>query len=228
MNMAPTLSHSLPLAPSPRPRVPVSPRRAFTLIELLVVVAIVAILTAIAIPNLSLATRRADQARCASNLKALAYALFAYKIDNNVFPPADGTAGPNPSPNHTLAGQGPAANGSWDGVSWLLLQGHYITNTDAFYCSTLKKRFPARAKYFRYAYNNSATDTGMTSGGASNIEQDAHDLWFLRCLWIPSEASFHPETPIPYPHGDDEEMENVLLSNGRVELRNGREDYNRR
>ena len=61
---------------------------AFTLIELLVVVAVLAILSAIALYNFALAADRARQVECASRLKTIGYALYAYRLDHNNYPVA--------------------------------------------------------------------------------------------------------------------------------------------
>lgn len=60
--------------------------RAFTLIELLIVVAIISILAAIAVPNLLEAQTRAKVARAKADLRTLATALEAYRIDNSDYP----------------------------------------------------------------------------------------------------------------------------------------------
>jgi len=199
--------------------------RGFTLIELLIVVAIISVLTAIALPNLMLATGRSEVAKCSSNLKAIAYALYAYRIDCNRYPLADGVAGLEPTPNRTEVGNGPAANGSWDGVPRLLVTLGYLSSDEYLFCPTLKKRYRDRVQNFRYAYNSSALNTGGPSGGADHIEFNSGDIWLVRCLWVPYERSFKPSEKIFYPHGETREEECVLFSNSRVELRNGRQDF---
>ncbi|MGI8905732.1 MAG: type IV pilin protein [Candidatus Sumerlaeaceae bacterium] len=61
--------------------------RAFTLIELLLVVAIIAVLSAIAIPNLLEAQVRAKVSRARADLRSTATALEAYRVDSNRYPP---------------------------------------------------------------------------------------------------------------------------------------------
>lgn len=208
--------------------------RAFTLIELLIVVAIIGILAAIAVPNFLLAQQRAMKAQCAGNLHTLGVALATYRFDHGRYPPGDGTAGPDPSPADTAAGKGPAANGSWSGISRLLLEQGYITNEETLYCPALRKRHKDREIYYRYAYNNSAADTGGTLGGADDIFHARGHFWLVRCLWVPSRMGFHPETHGIYPHGDEvledgtvvkDVMENVLMNDLAVYERNGKRDF---
>jgi type II secretion system protein G len=62
-------------------------RRGFTLIELLIVVAIIAILAAIALPNFIEAQTRAKISRVRADMRTVATALEAYRVDQNRYPP---------------------------------------------------------------------------------------------------------------------------------------------
>jgi prepilin-type N-terminal cleavage/methylation domain-containing protein len=202
-------------------------RCGFTLLELLIAVAIVSILSLVALVNFQHAKGRANQARCASNLKAIAYALYAYKLDLNRYPLADGVAGEQESMGQTSPGNGPAANGSWDGVPRVLVRLGYLTSDQYLFCPSYREQFKGgRLQRFRYAYNNSAADTGGPIGAPNNVDRDSHDIWFARCLWVPPEYSFDPGAKdVKFPHGEDHDRENALMSNGRVELRDGRKDF---
>lgn len=62
------------------------PKRAFTLIELIVVIVILAILAALIIPKVVGRKEDAMRAKAATDIKTLADALEAYKMDNDKYP----------------------------------------------------------------------------------------------------------------------------------------------
>ncbi len=64
--------------------------KAFTLIELLIVVAIIAILAAIAVPNFLEAQVRAKVSRAKADMRTVATALEAYRVDFNRYPRSQG------------------------------------------------------------------------------------------------------------------------------------------
>ena len=63
-------------------------QHGFTLIELLIVVAILAILTAVAIPNFLEAQTRSRVSRARSDLRTFATAIETYAVDHNFYPPS--------------------------------------------------------------------------------------------------------------------------------------------
>src|SRR5690606_31388316 len=73
---------------TPRREAQISPVRSkgFTLIELLIVVAIIAILAAIAVPNFLEAQTRAKVSRVRNDMRTMATAAEAYRVDNNDYP----------------------------------------------------------------------------------------------------------------------------------------------
>jgi general secretion pathway protein G len=60
----------------------------FTLIELLIVVAIIGLISAIAIPNLIYAIDQSKQKRTMADLRAIAQAVEAYSVDMTIYPTA--------------------------------------------------------------------------------------------------------------------------------------------
>ena len=63
-----------------------SKHSGFTLIELLIVVAIISILSAIAVPNFLEAQTRTKVSRTRAELKVIATGLETYRIDNSAYP----------------------------------------------------------------------------------------------------------------------------------------------
>jgi len=70
-------------------------RKGFTLIELLIVVAIIAILALIAVPNFLEAQVRSKVSRVKADMRTLATALEAYRVDYNSVPCWDSWDGSN-------------------------------------------------------------------------------------------------------------------------------------
>ena len=66
-------------------------KRGFTLVEIMIVVAIIALLAAIAIPNVLRGRTTANEAAAIGNMRALVSSLEMYRSVNNVYPNA--TAG---------------------------------------------------------------------------------------------------------------------------------------
>lgn len=65
--------------------------QGFTLIELLIVIAIIGILTAIAIPQFSIYRARAYNSAAVSDLKSAAIAQEAYYVENRTYASAEGS-----------------------------------------------------------------------------------------------------------------------------------------
>jgi type II secretion system protein G len=62
--------------------------RGFTLIELLIVVAIIGIISAVAIPNLLNAVDKGKQKRTIADIRTIGSAVEAYSVDNSYYPTA--------------------------------------------------------------------------------------------------------------------------------------------
>ena len=101
--------------------------KGFTLIELLIVVAIIAILAAIAVPNFLEAQTRAKISRARSDMRTVATALEAYRVDYNSYSPMLGDS-PGQALNR-LTGYGSVRSNAWRGVP------HNLTTPIAFMTS---------------------------------------------------------------------------------------------
>ena len=114
-----------------------STERGFTLVEIMIVVAIIALLAAIAIPNVLRGRTTANESAAVGNMRAILSSLEMFRSVNNAYPTtaqtwmtamygANCTAGTAPDPDfgppsfcNTMAGGGTAATG--------LVQGYMYT-----------------------------------------------------------------------------------------------------
>ncbi len=107
-------------------------KRAFTLIEVLSVIAVASIMAAFLMPALSQARERGRRAKCMSNIRQLAIAMYTYAHDH------DGnfqTAGVGPDMFDWRAPGYPIASHPWKALS------NYLANTEVLYCpSALMKK----------------------------------------------------------------------------------------
>jgi len=100
--------------------------RGFTLVEIMIVVAIIALLAAIAIPNVLRGRTTANESSAVGNLRALVSSLEMYRSVQNGYPDAwqaDMYTTPTPdfgppSFNNTMAGGATAATGLVQGYSY--------------------------------------------------------------------------------------------------------------
>ena len=101
-------------------------KHGFTLIELMIVVAIIAIIAAIAIPNLMRSKMQSNESAAISNLKAICSAQVTYHAANGVYTTSFGDL---------TGGTPPFLDGNWDGAT---KQGYKYTlggDADDFTCT---------------------------------------------------------------------------------------------
>ncbi len=162
-------------------------QRGFTLIELLIVVAIIAILAAIAVPNFLEAQVRAKVSRTKTDMRTLATALEAYRIDNNKYAPmSDRSPGDPPNMNYwNHDGTDPSFHSRIP--NFITTPIAYITSVgeDVFMDKAISPfaptRYPAVSRVgFRYTYFNYQVnyDNAPTAGNAGRIEQTGGWMFF--------------------------------------------------
>jgi len=129
-------------------------KKHFTLIELLVVIGIIAILSAILLPVLSSAAKKADMSKARSEISTLVNAIKQYESVYGVLPVPDGWKNDETYEHKQLGVGGPA---SADSYRWLIkvLQAETISSTDpdrAF--GTLEAANSRRVKFLDFVGNN--------------------------------------------------------------------------
>jgi prepilin-type N-terminal cleavage/methylation domain-containing protein len=93
-------------------------RRGFTLVELVVVVFVIAILAAIAIPNMQSALMRARAAAAVGDLQVVRQAVYQYLGDKHQWPP------------DASVGVVPAGMAEYLPDGWSMVKDHYEINYD--------------------------------------------------------------------------------------------------
>lgn len=102
----------------------------FTLIELLIVVAIIAILAAIAVPNMMAAQVRAKVGRSRADIRTTVLAIESYRVDNNHYPTYHYSNVPFAQIEFHIGGKVPAwgvPDPDWDGRNPLTTPIAYIS-----------------------------------------------------------------------------------------------------
>ncbi len=114
----------------------------FTFVEILITVAVIGILSGIAIPNVASALRRARQRRTMCDMRVLGAALESYAADHNVYPSASAASC---VPGVSFPPVEPLKPGAFSGLvptyiaqppsrdGWGRLFGYTLDSTGAFY-----------------------------------------------------------------------------------------------
>ena len=134
--------HFRPIADQSHPVGGAAQRRSggFTLVELLVVIAIIAILAGLLLPTVAMIRRSAQAVACASNMRQIGLAVFAYTADSRgQLPPTQIEGGERPDWQII----GPNGNQENFGGSWVGFIHEYIADfqsSPVFMCPTWTKR----------------------------------------------------------------------------------------
>ncbi len=114
-------------------RIPKRGEKGFTLIELLIVVAILGILAAVVVPNISRFIGRGAEEAASTELQNIQLAVSTMMLDNDLLqldtPVAVGTTDMEAFPDATAAALKVGGTGTWaalDKAGWLLYQGDVI------------------------------------------------------------------------------------------------------
>ena len=132
--------------------------KGFTLIELLVAIAIIGILSSLALANFNSAQARARDAQRKNDLKIVRDALEQYKLDYGSYPTAESTAAQNAplnSPQHVT---------QFTNLNTTLINRRYMSTT---------VRDPRNTPPFQYRY--ATTDTSNTAYTLETCLENTND-----------------------------------------------------
>lgn len=190
---------------------------AFTLIELLIVVAIIAILAAIAVPNFLEAQVRSKVSRAKSDMRSIATALEAYRVDNNRYCPC------YQSQDGTVNTPGTPVNPRIQRLAWITTPIAYMTSVinDPF---SPGKSEPHAINYVRpvYVYWDSVYFDAfkVNSSTQGSMTQDLADERAIRGTWAlisyGPDRDFEPAVSWPPTYFGVYDPSNGTTSNGDV------------
>ncbi len=147
-------------------------RKAFTLIELLIVVAIIAILAAIAVPNFLEAQTRSKVSRGKADMRSMATAIEAYKVDSNRYPM---------DYQFYQLGGGGGINGPFANVCLgrMTTPIAYMTTLPFNVFRFEKGAFDGDARFYGYKSELSWRSFVLMVGGAWTQDADMSKMWVL-------------------------------------------------
>ncbi len=133
-------------------------RKGFTLIELMIVVAIIAIIAAIAIPNLLRSRIQSNESAAIGNLKSIIGAEIAYNAANGTFGEFDDLTGATP----------PFLDGNWSGIK----QGYTYTISSATATNFEARATPEENSGIRHFYADASGVIRYNIGGDASATSD--------------------------------------------------------